>query len=86
MPDSTFEREVLDRLIRIEAKTENWDSSKKQIYDNQRNIIKLQEQNEQQEKAIMELQDRNKWLSRTCVGAAIGAAISAISTAISIMP
>ena len=44
MADNDFEREVLDRLIKIEAKLESWDSSKKQIYDNQRDIIHLQEQ------------------------------------------
>lgn len=86
MADNEFEREVLDRLIKIEAKIESWDNSKKQIYDNQRSIIKLQEQNEQQAKEIAELQDRNKWLGRTCAGAAIGAAISAISTALTIIP
>ena len=42
MPDNNFEREVLDRLIKIEAKLESWDNSKKQIYDNQREIIHLQ--------------------------------------------
>lgn len=86
MPDNNFEREVLDRLIKIEAKIESWDNSKKQIYDNQRNIIKLQEQNDQQGKEIAELMDRNKWLGRTCAGAAIGAAISAIATTISMIP
>lgn len=82
MPDNSFEREVLDRLIKIEAKLESWDSSKKQIYENQREIIRLQEQADQQQRDINELRDRNKWLSRTSVGAAITAAISIIVAAV----
>ena len=31
MPDNSFEREVLDRLIKIDTKLESWDNSKKQI-------------------------------------------------------
>lgn len=81
MSDNTFEREVLDRLIKIEAKLESWDSSKKQIYDNQRDIIRLEEQVEQHKKDIYELRDRNKWMARTTAGAAIGAVISAIVSA-----
>lgn len=81
MPDNNFEREVLDRLIKIEAKIESWDNSKKQIYDNQREIIHLKEQTEQQQRDIDELRDRNKWLGRTSAGAAITAVISAIIAA-----
>lgn len=82
MSENTFEREVLDRLIKIEAKLESWDSSKKQIYDNQREIIRLQEQAEQQQRDIGELRERNKWMGRTAAGAAISAVISAIVTAV----
>ena len=82
MPENNFEREVLDRLIKIESKIESWDSSKKQIYDNQREIIKLREQNEQQGKDISELQERNRWLGRTSAGAAIGAVVSAVFAAL----
>lgn len=79
MPEEKeFEREVLDRLIKIEAKLESWDSSKKQVYENQREIIKLQEQNSQQQKELEELREGNKWLKRTAGGAAITAAISGV--------
>ena len=81
MPDNGFEREVLDRLIKIEAKLESWDNSKKQIYDNQREIIHLQEQADQQQRDIDELRDRNKWLGRTTAGAAISAVVSTIIAA-----
>lgn len=82
VPENGFEREVLDRLIKIEAKLESWDNNKKQIYDNQREIIRLQEQADQQQKDIEDLKDRNKWLSRTTVGAAITATVSAIAAAV----
>lgn len=79
MPEGKdFEREVLDRLIKIEAKLESWDSSKKQVYENQREIIKLQEQNSQQQKDIENLIDGNKWLKRTAAGAAITAVVSSV--------
>lgn len=81
MPDNGFEREVLDRLIKIEAKLESWDNSKKQIYDNQQEIIRLQEKTDQQQRDIDELRDRNKWLGRTTAGAAISAVVSTIIAA-----
>jgi HD superfamily phosphodiesterase len=82
MPDDGFQREVLDRLIKIEAKLESWDNSKKQIYDNQRDIIHLQEQTEQQQRDIDELRERNKWMSRTATGAAISAVASTLIAAV----
>lgn len=82
MSENVFEREVLDRLIKIEAKLESWDKSKEQVYENQREIIKLRERAEQQEEDIDELQDRNKWLSRTAGGAAISAIVAAIVTVV----
>lgn len=85
VPENGFEREVLDRLIKIEAKLESWDNNKKQIYDNQREIIRLQEQADQQQKDIDDLKDRNKWLSRTTVGAAITATVSAIAAAVTVI-
>lgn len=81
MNDNDFEREVLDRLIKIETKIESWNDSKKQIYDNQREIIHLKEQTDQQQRDIDELRDRNKWLGRTTAGAAVSALVSAVIAA-----
>ena len=81
MPDNSLEREVQDRLIKIEAKIESWDNSKKQIYENQREIIHLKEQNEQQQRDIDELRDRNRWMGRTTAGAVISAVVSAVIAA-----
>ena len=74
-----FEREVLERLIKIETKLESWDSSKAQIYENQRNILTLKEQNKQQEAEIAEMQDKFKWLNRTTWGAVIAALVSIVT-------
>ena len=74
-----FEREVLERLIKIETKLESWDSSKAQIYENQRNILTLKEQNKQQETEIAEMQDKFKWLNRTTWGAIITALVSIVT-------
>jgi len=79
MPESKdFEREVLDRLIKIEAKIESWESAKKQAYDNQREIHSLQQQVKQQQNDIDEMKEGNKWLKRTTAGAAIAAVVSTL--------
>lgn len=84
--EKEFEREVLDRLIKIESKLESWDNSKKQIYDNQNSIIHLQEKVDQCQNDIQDLQERNKWLSRTCAGAVVTAVISALIAAVLVIP
>lgn len=73
MPDNetNFEREVLDRLKTIEVKIDNYDKVKEQVYQNQRDILKLDNYHEAHDKAIKELQESNKWLSRTIAAAII---------------
>ena len=41
MSETTFEREVLDRLTKIEAKLDSFDAAKKKTYDNENEIIPL---------------------------------------------
>ena len=72
---NSFEREVLDRLIKIESKIETWDTSKKQVYENKDDITKIQSRVEQNEKDLEDLKERNKWLSRTIISACITAGI-----------
>lgn len=78
MGESTFEREVLDRLTKIEVKLDNYDKLKEQVYENQRSIIKLLEKQDQQQVQIDELEDRNKWLARAIAGACITAFIGLV--------
>ena len=40
MSETTFEREVLDRLTKIEAKLDSFDAAKKKTYDNENEIIR----------------------------------------------
>jgi hypothetical protein len=71
MPESNIEREVLDRLIRLEVKIDAFSEIKNQVFENQKDIIKIRENNEQQERDIQELRDHNKWLGRALGGACI---------------
>ena len=78
MGESTFEREVLDRLTKIEAKLDSYDKIKDQVYENQRSIIKTCEKTDQQHQQIDELRETNKWLSRAIAGACITALIGLV--------
>ena len=78
MGENSFEREVLDRLKTIEVKLDSYEKIKEQVYANQMQIIKIQENTDTQQKQIEELRDRNKWLARAVVGAVITAFIGFI--------
>lgn len=76
--DSNIEREVLDRLVRIEVKLDSFESAKNTSYENQRQIIELRKDTEDQEKRISSIEDNNTWLKRTTVGAVIASAVGFI--------
>lgn len=78
MTDNGFEREVLDRLTKIEAKLDSYDNLKEQVYQNQRNMITLTQKVTQQQGDLLELKDRNKWLARAIAGASISAVIGLV--------
>ena len=40
MSEVAFEREVLDRLTKIEVKLDSFDAAKKKTYDNENDIIR----------------------------------------------
>lgn len=79
-----FEREVLDRLIKIEAKLDSVDSAKATTYENQREIIALKKDTAEQEHRIKSLEDSNKWIWRTVAGSIIATLIAILSDFISI--
>lgn len=56
--------EVIERLTRIEQKLDDY----KEVKDLSRDADSRSKQNE---KRILELEDRNKWLGRTMVGAIV---------------
>ena len=65
MSETTFEREVLDRLTKIEAKLDSFDAAKKKTYDNENEIIRLTGDIDGMKERIGQLEDSNKWLART---------------------
>ena len=62
--EKSFEREVLDRLTKIETKLDDYNMIKNKT-DDAYNLSKTNS------KQIEELQEKIKWLSRTIIGAFI---------------
>ena len=78
MSETVFEREVLDRLTKIEAKLDSFDNAKKKTYENENEIIRLKDEVNNQGDRIVKLEDSNKWLHRTTVGAVIGSLVAIV--------
>ncbi len=64
MQEKSFEREVLDRLTKIEAKLDDYNTFRDKASDAY-NQVKTNAND------IAELQEKIKWLSRTIIGAFI---------------
>lgn len=73
MENSKFEREVLDRLIKIETKLDDYAN----IREKTEEAYTLSKENE---KDIADINDKIKWLSRTIAGAIIAGIIGIIFT------
>lgn len=71
MQQHEFETEVLTRLAVIESKLDDY----KEIKDKADNAFNLSKDNE---KNIMEIEDKLKWLSRTLIGAILTALVSIV--------
>ena len=69
--EKDFEKEVLERLTKIETKLDDYNGIKAKSEDG----YTLSKVNQ---KDIQELQDKIKWISRTCIGAILTGAISLI--------
>lgn len=67
--DKEFEKEILERLIRIETKIDDYDSMKSKIDD-------TKAKSDSNERRISELEDKFKWISRTIVGAILTGIVS----------
>lgn len=78
MSEITFEREVLDRLTKIEAKLDSFDAAKKKTYDNENDIIRLNGDVEGLKSRIGQLEDSNKWLARTLAAAIITSVVGVV--------
>lgn len=78
MSEVAFEREVLDRLTKIEAKLDSFDAAKKKTYDNENEIIRLTGDIDGMKERIGQLEDSNKWLARTLAAAIITAVVGVV--------
>ena len=76
--ETTFEREVLDRLTKIEAKLDSFDAAKKKTYDNENDIIRLNGDVEGLKERVNQLEDSNKWLAQTLAAAIITAVVGVV--------
>lgn len=75
-----FEREVLDRLIKIEEKLDGYNNAKVKTYENEKEILRIKSDLEDVQKTVTDLTESNKWLFRTVVAAIIVAAIGLLTT------
>lgn len=73
MDTNKFEREVLDRLIRLETKIDLQDY--KGLSEKVDNALNKSENNEER---IKKLEDSNKWIVRAVIGAVLGALLALI--------
>ena len=78
--EAEFEREVLDRLIKIEEKLDGYNNAKIKTYENEKEILRIKGDLEDVQKTVADLTESNKWLFRTIVAAIIVAAIGLLTT------
>lgn len=78
--EAEFEREVLDRLIKIEEKLDGYNNAKIKTYENEKEILRIKSDLEDVQKTVSDLTESNKWLFRTVVAAIIVAAIGLLTT------
>jgi uncharacterized protein YqhQ len=69
--DKTFETEVLTRLAVIESKLDGYKELKTVAYS-------ADTRSKENKSEIEELKEKNKWLSRTIIGAVIGEIVAII--------
>lgn len=78
--EAEFEREVLDRLVKIEEKLDGYNNAKIKTYENEKEILRIKSDLEDVQKTVADLTESNKWLFRTVVAAIIVAAIGLLTT------
>lgn len=66
-----FEKEILERLIRIETKLDDYDSTKTKVEEARSKAYS-------NERRINEIEDKQKWLERTVVGTVITGVIAIV--------
>lgn len=66
--EAEFEREVLDRLIKIEGKLDGYNNAKVKTYENEKEILRIKSDLEDVQKTVTDLTESNKWLFLNCRG------------------
>ena len=69
--DANFEKEVLERLARIETKLDDYDNIKTKVEETRAKSFS-------NERRIEDIEDKTKWLERTVIGAIITGIIGII--------
>lgn len=69
--EKDFEREVLERLTKIETKLDDYTRTREKVDT-------AYTQSNENKKDIQEIQDKIKWISRTTIGAVLTGLISLI--------
>ena len=69
--EKEFEKEILERLIRIETKIDDYESTKTKVEEARAKAYS-------NERRINDLEDKLKWISRTTIGALITGGIAVI--------
>ena len=67
--EQQFEKEILERLIRIETKLDDYDSTKTKVEEARAKAYS-------NERRISEIEDKIKWISRTIIGAVLRGIVS----------
>lgn len=84
--EQNFEREVLDRLIKIEEKLDGFSKAKEKTYENERHVMILENDVLDLKKEVDSLKESNKWLLRTVAAALITGVIGIIFTMVKPAP
>lgn len=69
--DKEFEKEILERLIRIETKIDDYERTKTKVEEARSKAYS-------NERRIDDIEDKIKWISRTTIGAIIMGAITIV--------
>lgn len=78
MSEVSFEKEVLERLTKIEVKLDSYSEAKAKTYENEKEIIQIKAVMKDTDERVSQLEDSNKWLVRTAGAAIITAVVGVV--------
>ncbi len=73
--EKTIEQQILERLVRLETKLDNYNGLKEIVYETNNKAV-------QNERNLGEIRDSIKWLTRTVTGAVVTTVVGLIFTLI----